>query len=104
MRPDSWSTSYLLRLPFGISTSTSNSSTLPPGPAGADDRHSLAQNDPRAHLGGDTEDGREEGAGSWRDETAADDAGSCPGSPVSSCSRSPAVPPRQMRPGASATG
>src|SRR5690606_7682648 len=27
MRPDSWSTSYLLRSPLGISTSTSNSST-----------------------------------------------------------------------------
>src|SRR5690242_15347426 len=28
MRPLSWSTSYLLRLPLGISTSTSNSSTM----------------------------------------------------------------------------
>src|SRR4051794_39981288 len=36
MRPDSWSTSYLLRSPFGISTSTSNStdSTFPQTHAG----------------------------------------------------------------------
>ena len=30
MRPDSWSTSYLLRCPLGISTRTSNSTALPP--------------------------------------------------------------------------